>query len=140
MPYKDPKKQKEYQRKWTKENKVTVNKRSREWKKKNRERMRKYSRSYNKILVLKVQAFLGGKCIYCGCDISEALEINHRAGRSNRDDMKGSRSRYYHSILKGVRSKDEFELTCRICNNWHYLTKLKGIPDGWTITWEKRKT
>jgi len=140
MPYKDPDKQKEYQRRWSKENRVTVNKRSREWKAKNREQMRNYGISYNKILVLKVQDFLGGKCVYCGCDVPEALEINHVNGGGSQTDMKGSRSKYYHSILKGERSKDEFELTCRVCNNWHYLTKLKGIPDGWTIIWEKQKT
>jgi hypothetical protein len=52
--------------------------------------------------------------------------IKHRGGKQ-----------FYLDILKGRRPIDDLELTCKVCNAWHHLTKLKGIKDGWTITWKK---
>lgn len=135
MPYKDKEKNREYQRNWARNNKDKRRKSNRKWREKNKEKIRQY----NKNVVFRVKQLLGGKCIYCGCDIPEALEINHKEGGGRKVDMKGSRLTYYFNILSGKRSIDDLELTCRICNNWHYLVKLKGIPDGWIITWEDQK-
>lgn len=76
---------------------------------------------------------LGGKCVYCGCDRYEVLEINHINGR----DKKGERGyALIKCILNGNVDLSELEVTCSICNIWHYITKLRKITDGWTIKWK----
>jgi len=136
MPYKDKEKQRRYQREWSRKNKESVNKRGRKWKERNREKTREYNRKYSRRLVSRIHKLLGEKCVYCGCDIPEALEVNHIYGKGQKE-LRSGRLKYYLSILSGRRSIDDLELTCRVCNNWHYLVKLKGIPNGWNITWSK---
>lgn len=78
---------------------------------------------------------LGNKCIYCGCDDFSVLEINHKNGR-NKGISKRSGSNTVRDILNGKADLDELETTCAVCNIWHYYTKLKNVPNKWTITWE----
>lgn len=112
----DPEKMREYKREWARKN-------------------RKSQKEYVKILRAKVLKKLGGECVNCGCTIPEALEINHINGGGNKEYSKTCRKQFYLDIIAGRRTIDDLELTCRICNNWHYLVEIKGIPDGWTITW-----
>lgn len=73
--------------------------------------------------------------MYCGCDISEALEINHKNGGGHKRKKWQTRRAFYFAILNGKQNKDELELTCRVCNAWHCLTRLRGIEDHWDIKW-----
>ena len=119
MPYKNPDKQREFQK---------------EWQRKHRAQARKYQRS----LRTKVLEFLGEKCIYCGCDVPEALEINHINGQGTeekRNRWKGGSKAFYLAILNGSRSKEDLEITCKVCNARHYLNNIKGIEGNWLIKW-----
>lgn len=106
----------------------------REWAIKNRISQTKYARK----LRTRVITLLGKKCVYCGCDVVEALEINHRSGGGHQEFKKINRSKkgWYLDILSGRRTIEDLELTCRICNAHHYLTQIKDIKDDWTITWK----
>lgn len=119
MPYKNPNKQREFQK---------------EWQRKHRAEARKYQRS----LRTKVLELLGGKCVYCGCNDFEALEINHINGQGAKEKQKrwkhGNKG-YYCAILNGTRSIEDLELTCRVCNARHYLNDIKGIGGTWIIQW-----
>ena len=122
MPYKDPNRQREYQRQWDKDN-------------------REKRRAYRARKRLEVIEFLGGKCVYCGCNIPKALEINHinGGGQEERRRRKTRDSYGFHlDILAGRRTTEDLELTCIACNAWHKAVHLKQIYDGWTIKWESR--
>ena len=87
---------------------------------------------YRKLRTAVLQK-LGGKCVYCGCNVLEALEINHVNGGGAKENKGAQRRRYLNDILNGKR--DDLELTCRVCNALHYM-KLKGF-NGWTVSWTK---
>jgi hypothetical protein len=136
MPYKNKNKQKEYQRRWYQENKERLLREQKERRRKGSKKDRRYARNLRRRAVKK----LGDKCIYCGCDEYKALEINHKNGGGSQEFPRGKSKRGFHlDILAGRYPLDELEITCRICNAWHYLVKLKGIPDNWTITWKDPK-
>ena len=101
-----------------------------------RERTR-HEREYTRQLRLKVIAILGGKCKKCGCSIPAALEINHKKGGGRQERKTNCRrsKEFYLDIIKGRYDRKKLELTCRVCNAWHYLVVLKKIPDKWTIIW-----
>ena len=103
-----------------------------EWNKRNNATRRKYRRNIRKQVLEK----LGGKCVYCGCDIEEILEINHIHGGGNREYRENYKCQitFYLDIVKGRRSIDDLELTCKVCNAMHYV-KLKGI-EGHKVIWE----
>ena len=128
MPYKDKIKNQEYQRDWSR------NKFSSEEEKNKR---RKYMRDYERRLREKVIKLLGGKCHYCDCNEFDALEINHKYGGGRKERPQNNRrgKSFYLAIIKGRRTKEDLELTCRVCNAWHYLVKLKGVKSNWKIEW-----
>jgi len=115
MPYLDKQKQRDF---------------NRDWARRNRASQRKYSQNNRKKILEK----LGGKCVYCGCDIPEALEINHINGGGTKEKYFTHRKQFYLDILAGRYDISKLELTCKICNAWHCLVKLKGIEDRWRIT------
>lgn len=119
MPYKNKEKNREYQRNWARNNRKTLN----EW---------------TRNLRLKVIVHLGGKCVYCGCDDPKALEVNHKNGGGNQERKKKGKKAWYSDIINDRHDNSTIELTCRVCNSWHYLVKVKGIEDRWTITYNKR--
>lgn len=120
MPYKDPEKQRDFNREWARKKRLT-----------NPESIR-----YRELRT-KVLEKLGNKCIYCGCDIPEALEINHKNGGGSVDINPRKRNRssrqFYLDILSGRRKTDDLELTCRVCNSVHYLVELKGLGEHWKV-------
>ena len=79
---------------------------------------------------------LGDKCVYCGCDNQEALEINHINGGgkqfAKRSGISGCKA--LRMIRDGVYPVP-VELACRVCNAVHYLG-LKGIL-GFKVSWRK---
>lgn len=116
MPYKNKDKNREYQRRWGRKH-------------------QKEKREYRRKIRKKVLEKLGGKCVYCGCDIPEALELNHKNGGGNKESkLKGNIS-IYLAILNGSRKTDDLELTCRVCNGYYYLKEIKKIKGNWKITW-----
>jgi hypothetical protein len=83
---------------------------------------------------LKVLEILGGaKCVYCGCDVYEALEINHKNG-GGCAEAKTRTTYIVNDILLGKRNKEDFEVVCRVCNAWHYISKRIGL-NNWVISW-----
>ena len=90
---------------------------------------------------LAVFEMLGGaKCKYCGCDDINALEINHINGGGNRERRLKRGKPYSGNVILedlyyGVTPLSEVEVTCRVCNAWHYITKKIGY-DKWEIKWK----
>ena len=99
----------------------------REWRKKHRETQRDYIRN----LRLRVIQKLGGKCVNCGCDDIKALELNHKNGGGNKENLLRRQKSLYLDIIAGRRN--DIELTCKICNSLHCLVKLKGLENRWEI-------
>ena len=114
MPYKDPEKNREYKRNWAREKKRHI--------------------EYKQRIRREAIEMLGEKCVYCGCNDYDALEFNHINGEGNK--RSNNSKSLPLEIVKGRIPKEEIELTCKICNSWHYLVKLKKIYNGWTITWK----
>lgn len=119
MPYKDKEKNREYQKNWARKNKG----RHKEYRNKKR---------------IEAIEKLGGKCVYCGCNEYKALEINHIKGGGSKEHNDG-RKIVLDIIYERIDIK-EVELTCRVCNNWHYLKKIKEIKGNWKIKWIPSKT
>lgn len=145
---KNKEKIKEYQQKYRVKNKRAAAIKRKARYQKNKEYFRKYQEKYrieNKERIEEVRRkralkqrklalnILGGNCVYCGCDIYEALEINHIYGGGKKRPPGNMLVRH---ILTGKADLSKLEVTCRICNAWHYLTKLKSVPDCWTISWK----
>lgn len=78
---------------------------------------------------------LGRKCVYCGCDVYEALEINHINGGGSKEFSTGKNHKshrvFYLEILNNKRQ--DLEIVCRPCNAVHWL-KSKGIV-GHKVSW-----
>jgi hypothetical protein len=125
MPYKDKEKEKLYKKEWGIKNAVSI-----------RERQTNYLRT-KRTEAIKT---LGGKCVYCGCDIQKALELNHKNGGGNKEKaskqyQKHGRTYQIKMYLDIINSKrNDIELTCRVCNSVHYLKRL-GIGE-FEVKWK----
>jgi hypothetical protein len=145
MPYKDPNKNREYQRKWTEQKRrakgipprqfIPEEKRGEHRREREKEYWRKHpikksekNMTARKNLKLRVYDYLGGAiCVRCGCTDSRILEINHIYGGGAKEIKRlGSGSQIQRSILKDKR-KDEFEVLCRVCNAAHYCELRFGL-------------
>lgn len=117
MPYKDKDKQRAYQSKWVKKNRIKQN-------------------EYIQKMKIKAYKILGEKCINCGCDDIQALEFNHKNGGGAAEYRAhgGCQKQLILDIVAGRRK--DIELTCRVCNALHYLVKLKGLKNKWKVTYE----
>jgi hypothetical protein len=76
------------------------------------------------------------KCIRCGCDKFECLEINHKngGGAKERKAAKGNNQSLYLDVIHDRRPTDDLEITCKPCNSIHYLELLYGkLP--YQISW-----
>lgn len=71
------------------------------------------------------------KCSQCGCDVFEALEINHKNGGGGREYKKVKHVKFYLRIIKGIRPVDDLDLRCKVCNAVHFLA-LNGI-EGYVV-------
>lgn len=97
----------------------------RQYKTIHRERLRERNLKRSRLRRQKVLEKLGGKCVYCGCDNPEALEINHINGNGLSEYRTRGCYHIHKEILNGT-YPHPVELTCRVCNAVHYL-KMKGI-------------
>jgi len=119
MPYKNENKQREYQRNWIKKKREVTSQTI-------------YWRKIRQQVIQK----LGGKCAKCGCDNYDALEINHLNGGGRKEAKKISNKAFYLAILNGTRQTDDLDIRCKVCNNVHYLKKIKKLSGTWTVFWK----
>jgi predicted nucleic acid-binding Zn ribbon protein len=83
----------------------------------------------------KVLEMLGGPiCKYCGCNEVGALEINHINGGGCKELKFSAGSRFISEIYYGKRRVEDLEVTCRVCNAWHYISS-KVNKGRWVIKW-----
>ena len=139
MRFKDIEKKKQYDREyhhnWYLMHKEEASKKYKEYRLKNLDEVRKRDRERMRLLRRKAFEMLGGKCVYCGCNIPDALEINHINGNWRQERKRGWRKTVQYierEILKGT-YPEPVELTCRVCNAAHYL-KMKGMT-GFKVIW-----
>jgi len=86
----------------------------------------------------KVFKKLGGfKCVNCGCDEKSILEINHKSGNGSKllRDMDRQYLTYFRAIIKEKIDISELEVTCRVCNALHYVSKIMNVS-GHTVKWK----
>lgn len=119
-----------------------------------REYQREYMRAYRKKLKaqgikrswnsadylqrVRLQAMdkLGGpKCVMCGCDRLEILEINHIHGGGNADFARISNQRqFYRRIINDLNATELYDVRCKPCNIVHYVQEILGIS-GHSVIW-----
>lgn len=116
--------------------------------------MRKYMKEYRQKLLKRginldagkypklrrrVLEFLGGpKCVNCGCDVLEILEINHRLGGGAKHRRTKGSIQVLYDILSGRLPLAAVEITCKVCNALHYVKMIKKIG-GHTVIWSKNR-
>lgn len=107
------------------------------WKTKNPKKYEECWRSHNKQRRLRVLQSVCSdlRCVRCGCDRIELLEINHKNGGGLKEVGRKSQV-FYGKILSGERSTEDLEILCKVCNIWHYAElKFGRLP--YKVTWEK---
>ena len=62
------------------------------------------------------------KCVRCGCDMLDVLEVNHINGNGSKE-ARESTANLYDRILKGERATDDLEVLCRVCNALDYVER-----------------
>lgn len=90
-------------------------------------------------LRLRVLMLVGNgviRCVSCGCDRPELLEVNHKNG-GGAEDRRSYRhvTQFYWAILKFERSTEDLDLTCKVCNALHYL-ELKHGSLPYRVSWD----
>src|ERR1041384_5407759 len=86
------------------------------------------------------------RCVVCGCNNINCLEINHKYGGGNKERKiygKNAKSNhnhpFYKDIMSGKRSIDDLEIRCKPCNGVHYLETKFNIH-GFKIIWNPNHT
>src|SRR5690606_29517343 len=78
------------------------------------------------------------KCVECGCDAINFLDINHKNGGGGKEYSNIGNVEIYRKILNGERSVDDLELLCKVCNKNHWL-RLRGM-NGIVVRFIKHET
>ena len=78
------------------------------------------------------------RCVYCGCDDMDLLQINHKEGGGQKE-RRVTHSHGFtllYAILTGKRITNDLEIVCAPHNTLHYM-KLKhpGHTDKFKIIW-----
>ena len=110
-------------------------------KKINPEYARKQKSQYinNKKLVLEMLG--GAKCVNCGCDVFEFLEVNHKNGGGYKEQKETKCNNVVNRVIYKHRKIDDLEVTCHVCNHLHYLIrKNPKQAKGFKIFWTKIET
>jgi hypothetical protein len=79
------------------------------------------------------------RCVNCGCDIAEILEINHKNGGGKEEIKyvyKGNNISFLRDIALGTRQTSDLEIRCKVCNILHYVETIMGIG-GYHVKYEK---
>lgn len=68
------------------------------------------------------------KCVRCGTERYELLEINHKNGYGNFERKHGkiTGKTFYRHIVIGKRDIDDLEILCRPCNMVHAAEMMGG--------------
>jgi hypothetical protein len=107
-----------------------------DWRKANPDLARKNATASRHLLRRAALLFIGGgelKCVRCGCDKYEALEINHKNG-GGRAELLKLKGKFYRDIAKRERDILDLEICCRVCNSLDYLERKLG-PLPFSIQW-----
>jgi hypothetical protein len=143
--YKDKSKQLEAQRRYKRpeaskeKNRINM----REYMKERRKRLKSvgkldYDPNYLRRLRERAMEKLGGaRCINCGCDVWEVLEINHIKG-GGRSVHRSSRQ-IAQDVIMGRADCSTLNVLCRVCNALHYVQDILGIK-GHHIHWRVGRT
>jgi hypothetical protein len=136
--YKDNK-DKEYEtlKSWRSRNQEKHRATNKKWRENNPEKYEAHWRRHNKEYKLRVLLKVGNgeiRCLNCGCDRIEFLEVNHKNGGGAKE-VKHNNKKFYSLILSGERDIEDLEILCKPCNNLHYL-ELKYGPQPYKIYWE----
>lgn len=91
----------------------------------------KYRREYTRNLRYKAFSILSNgkpKCVICGCDVLEVLELNHKTPILRKKGFKGKAfNTLCVDIIKGRVDRNLFDIRCRVCNIEHFLRSTKGL-------------
>ena len=99
-----------------------------------KERAKIRAAKYSKQRRIKILEMLGGaKCVYCGCDEFDVLEINHINGGGGKEIK--NNPQWITDIYYGRRTIEDLEVTCIVCNAWYYA-KNKIKKNNWKINWD----
>ena len=118
------------------ENKQKCQDATNRWKREHPEKYNAYWRRYNRKIRLKALQCVSSdlKCVRCGCDKVELLDINHKECGGYAEFKQKTHSTYIRDIIKGRRGTDDLEILCKLCNNLHYMEfKFGKLP--FTISW-----
>jgi len=74
------------------------------------------------------------RCVRCGCDSPQFLEINHKDGGGTAERRAQPGHAFYRAITSLRRSTDDLELLCRPCNAVHSLELVHG-PLPFRVVW-----
>ncbi len=103
-----------------------------------REKWKEYGRAYRRRTKQRAMEILGGaKCVYCGCNILDFLEINHKnpIGKKNKSPtVRRGGIGFWSLIVQGKVDTSNLEVTCKVCNTLHYLQHRYG-ETGHRIIW-----
>lgn len=141
MPYADPEESKAFHHRWYMAHRKESIEAMQKWRIDHPERRRQLNREHYQRLRLKVFNKLGGaKCVYCGCDDIRILEVNHINGGGGKEQKKLRAShngkQLYEMIASGERATDDLNVTCRVCNMWHYVgLKYPDLKSHISIRW-----
>lgn len=92
------------------------------------ERRRKEKYLQLRLEAMKIVGKGAVRCVCCGCDDARLLEINHKNGGGSKESggRTNKQARFMTSIRKGLRSVDDLDLRCRVCNALHYAETKYG--------------
>lgn len=108
-----------------------------------KERIQKF-RDYRLKVKLEAYKKINGdkiiKCVYCGCDNIEALEINHKEGGGHKERVKDKLHHggleFYNLLRQNKYDISKLELTCIVCNARHRAIMKLG-KNFWVVTYKK---
>jgi hypothetical protein len=106
------------------------------WKKSHPEAYKKSWKDYNHRRREKVLRCISTelKCVRCGCDMFEILEINHKNGGGHKE-TKYKINEFHRKILSGERKTNDLEILCKPCNVIHYIELKYGVVP-YEIIWQ----
>jgi len=123
--YKDKEHRKEYIKQWKETHSAHIKEYRQMWK---RLHPTYFKDRYDALRLAALKKVGHGilKCNRCGCDKYEWLEINHINGGGCKERKIENGSKFYESIVSGVRKIDDLELLCRPCNLIDAAERMSG--------------
>lgn len=95
---------------------------------------RKWREQHQRVRERAMEKLGGRKCVGCGCNRFEVLEINHILG-GGREELKNSQNRQlYRAIINDKVNLTEYNVLCRVCNALHYVRDILGVA-GHEVIW-----